>query len=48
MQQIQLWAFWAIVAAFLVCGCILTWKPKESPPSKAQQESKPAEPPPSG
>src|SRR6516162_1150723 len=48
VQQMQLWIFWAIVAAFLVCGCILTWKPKESPPSKAQQESKPAEPPPSG
>jgi len=24
MQQMQLWIFWAIVAAWVVCGCILT------------------------
>ena len=22
MQQMQLWIFWSIVAAFIVCGCI--------------------------
>ena len=22
MQQMQLWIFWAIVAVFLVCGCV--------------------------
>ena len=27
MQQMQLWIFLAIVAAFIVCGCILTRKP---------------------
>jgi len=32
MQQIQLGIFWAIVTAFLVCGCILTRKPKRKPP----------------
>ena len=29
MQQMQLWIFWAVVAAFLVCGCILTRKPRK-------------------
>jgi hypothetical protein len=28
MQQMQLWTFWAIVATFIVCGCILTQKPR--------------------
>ena len=32
MQQLQLWIFWAIVAAFIVCGCILTRKPKKKSP----------------
>ena len=27
MQQMQLWIFWAIVTAFIVCGCILTRRP---------------------
>jgi len=31
MQQIQLWIFWAIVGAFIVCGCILTRKPTKKP-----------------
>jgi hypothetical protein len=44
MQQMQLWGFWAIVAAFIVCGCILTRKPKK-PSSEAQQETKPVDPP---
>jgi len=26
MLQMQLWIFWSIVAAFLVCGCIMTRK----------------------
>jgi hypothetical protein len=32
MQQLQLWAFWAIATAFIVCGCFLTRKPKKKPP----------------
>jgi hypothetical protein len=31
MQQMQLWIFWAIVTAFIVCGCILTRKPTKKP-----------------
>src|SRR6516164_3822799 len=27
MQQLQLWIFWAIVAAWVICGCILTRRP---------------------
>jgi hypothetical protein len=33
MQQMQLWIFWAIVAAFIVCGCILTRKPRKKLPT---------------
>jgi hypothetical protein len=33
MQQMQLWIFWGIVAAFLVCGCILTRKPRKKLPT---------------
>jgi len=29
MQQLYLGIFWAIVAAFLVCGCILTAETEE-------------------
>jgi len=32
MQLMPLVIFWAIVAAFLVCGCILTRKPTKKPP----------------
>ena len=31
MQQMQLGIFLAIVTAFIVCGCILTRKPKKKP-----------------
>jgi hypothetical protein len=31
MQLIQFWIFWAIVAAWVVCGCILTRKPTKKP-----------------
>jgi hypothetical protein len=34
MQQMQLGIFWAIVAAFIVCGCILTRKPTKKPPTE--------------
>jgi hypothetical protein len=34
MQQMQLWSFWAIVAAFVVCGCILTRKQTKKPPTE--------------
>jgi hypothetical protein len=33
MQQLQLWIFWAIVAAWIVCGCIFTRKPKKKLPT---------------
>ena len=35
MQQLYLGIFWAIVAAFLVCGCILTRKPSKKLPMKS-------------
>jgi len=31
MQVMPLVIFWAIVAAFIVCGCILTRKPTKKP-----------------
>jgi hypothetical protein len=31
MQQMPLWIFCAIVAAFVVCGCMLTRKPTKKP-----------------
>ena len=34
MQQMQLWIFWAIVTAFVVCGCILTRKPRKKLPTE--------------
>jgi hypothetical protein len=34
MPQMQLWIFWAIVTAFIVCGCIVTRKPKKKPPTE--------------
>jgi hypothetical protein len=33
MQVMPLVIFWAIVAAFLVCGCILTRKPSKGKPN---------------
>jgi hypothetical protein len=35
MQQMQLWIFWAIVAAFIVGGCILGRKLTKKPPTEA-------------
>jgi hypothetical protein len=32
-QLIQLWLFFAAVAAWIVCGCILTRKPKRKLPT---------------
>jgi hypothetical protein len=43
MQQMQLWIFWAIVAAFLVCGCILTRKPTKKPLKKTLRPAAPDE-----
>ena len=34
MPQMQLWIFWTIVIAFIVCGCILTRRPTKKPPSE--------------
>ncbi len=43
MQEMQLWIFWAIVAAFLVCGCILTRKPRKKPPTENLRPTVPDE-----
>jgi hypothetical protein len=43
MQQIQLWTFWGIVAAWLVCGCILTRKPTKKPLKETLQPTVPQE-----
>jgi hypothetical protein len=43
MQQMQLWTFWAIVAAFIVCGCILTRKPRKKPPTETVRPAVPNE-----
>ena len=43
MQQMQLWIFWSIMAAFIVCGCILTWKPTKKPPKKTFRPAVPDE-----
>jgi hypothetical protein len=33
----ELWIFWAIVGAFIVCGCILTRKPTKKPPKETSR-----------
>jgi hypothetical protein len=43
MQQMQLWIFWAIVGAFIVCGCILTRKPTKKPPTETLRPAMPDE-----
>jgi hypothetical protein len=43
MQQIQLWTFWVIVAAFIVCGGVLTRKPRKKPPAESLQPALPNE-----
>ncbi len=43
MQQTQLWIFWAIVAAWMVCGCILTRKPRKKLPTKTVRPTVPDE-----
>ena len=43
MQQIQLGIFWAIVTAFIVCGCILTRKPTKKPPRDTLRPAAPDE-----
>jgi hypothetical protein len=43
MQQMQLWTFWAIVAAFIVCGCILTQKPRKKSPTETERPAVPNE-----
>ena len=43
MQQMQLWGFWAIVAPFIVCGCILTNKPRKTLPTKTSKPTVPDE-----
>ncbi|MFZ1150795.1 MAG: hypothetical protein WAR76_13820 [Xanthobacteraceae bacterium] len=43
MQQMQLWIFSSIVAAFLVCGCILTRKPTKKPSRETLRTAVPNE-----
>jgi hypothetical protein len=43
MQQIQLWTFWGIVVAWLVCGCILTRKPTKKPLKETLRPAAPDE-----
>jgi hypothetical protein len=43
MPQMQLWVFWAIVTAFIVCGCILTRKPRKKPPTENLRPAVPDE-----
>jgi hypothetical protein len=43
MQQMQLWIFWAIVTAFVVCGCILTRKPRKQLPTETLRPAVPNE-----
>jgi hypothetical protein len=35
------WSFWAIVAAFIVCGCILTRKPRKKLPTETLRPAVP-------
>ena len=43
MQQLYLGIFWAIVAAFIVCGCILTRKPTKKSPRETLRPAAPDE-----
>jgi hypothetical protein len=43
MQQLYLGIFWSIVAAFLVCGCILTRKPRKKLPAETLRPAVPVE-----
>jgi hypothetical protein len=43
MPQMQLWIFWSIVAAFIVCGCILTRKPRKKLPTETLRAAVPGE-----
>ena len=41
MQLMPLVIFWSIVAAFIVCGCILTRKPTKKPLRETLQAAAP-------
>ena len=43
MQLMPLVIFWAIATAFIVCGCILTRKPKRKPPIETLRPAAPDE-----
>ena len=43
MQQMQLWIFLALMAAFLACGCILTRKPTKKPSRETLRTAVPNE-----
>jgi len=43
MQLMPFVIFWAIAAAFIVCGCILTRKPTKKPLRETLQPALPAE-----
>jgi hypothetical protein len=41
MHQMQIWTFWAIVATFVVIGCILTRKLTKKPPTETLRPAVP-------
>ena len=43
MQQMQLWSFCSILAAFVVRGCILTRKPTKKPSTETLRPAVPDE-----
>jgi hypothetical protein len=43
MQQRQVWSFWVIVAAFVVCGCILARKLTKKPTTETLRPAVPNE-----
>ena len=43
MQQVQLWIFGVVVATFVVCGCILTRKPRKKLPTETLWPAAPDE-----
>jgi len=43
MRQMQLVIFVLVMAAWVVCGCILTWKPRKKLPTKTLRRAVPDE-----
>ena len=43
MQQMQLVIFVLVMAAWVVCGCIFTWKPRKKLPTETRRQAVPDE-----